>query len=32
MYPYIKRGADVLFALLALICLSPVYLALALER
>ena len=30
MYPYIKRGADVLFALLALICLSPVYLALAL--
>ena len=30
MYPYIKRGADMLFALLALICLSPVYLALAL--
>ena len=30
MYPYIKRGADVLFALLALICLSPMYLALAL--
>ena len=30
MYPFIKRGADVVLSLLALICLSPVYLALAL--
>ena len=30
MYPYIKRGADVILSLLALICLSPVYLILAL--
>ena len=30
MYPYIKRGADVVLSLLALICLSPVYLIVAL--
>ena len=30
MYPYIKRGADVILSLLALICLSPVYLIVAL--
>ena len=30
MYPYIKRGADVILSLLALICLSPVYLLVAL--
>ena len=30
MYPCIKRGADVLLSLLTLICLSPVYLAIAL--
>ena len=30
MYPCIKRGADVVLSLLALICLSPVYLLVAL--
>ena len=30
MYPCIKRGADVLLSLLTLICLSPVYLVIAL--
>ena len=30
MYPFIKRGADVVLSLLALICLSPVYLLVAL--
>ena len=30
MYPYIKREADVVLSLLALICLSPVYLIVAL--
>ena len=30
MYPYIKRGADVILSLLALICLSPAYLLVAL--
>ena len=30
MYPYIKRGADVILSLLALICLSPGYLLVAL--
>lgn len=30
MYPYIKRGADVVLSLLALCCLSPVYLIVAL--
>ena len=30
VYPYVKRGADALLSLLALVCLSPLYLALAL--
>ena len=30
MYPFVKRGADVVLSLLALICLSPVYLLVAL--
>lgn len=30
VYPYVKRGADALLSLLALLCLSPLYLALAL--
>ena len=27
IYPYVKRGADVALSLLALVCLSPVYIA-----
>ena len=30
VYPHVKRGADALLSLLALVCLSPLYLALAL--
>ena len=29
IYPYVKRGADVALSLLALVCLSPVYIAVA---